>query len=1131
MRHARWATAAALLIFGSQVLETDLAPCASAAPLVGRGALRGARPDAAKAATPASRALAARRIEKSHSFPHRVGPLRRGPAVSRGRAPLLAPSIGSGRFERTTPFLVGTPDTVRVLGIRVEFDTDNLGSQTTTTDGRFDLRDGEALGIVIDPPPHNRSFFLSHLKAMSRYWADMSYGNLVVTYDVYPQAENTAYRLGDTGDYGPWTLGQASFEEAQRLFKDAMTAADQTDSIPFGEFDVVCLFHSGSDFQTDLAGDTQRDIPTFQIGLEDSVLVNDGAVAIYGGMVMPETENQDGYYGALNGTLAHEFGHTQGLPDLYDINTFFPAVGIWSNMDSGYLLGTQLQDENTGNIVDVTGVLPNSLDPWCKTVLWPERLDLLDPGRSVTTTLRATQLDDRILYVPLGGDEYYLIENRQYDLNGDNTIFLDRDSTTHVIQGPGLSSVDPLDTTGDKEWDFLNPGQGILIWHIDDTVIFGANIPPDHGINSNPARRGVAVMEADGIQDIGDPFSRYFFGSPFDPWFVGNRTRLGPNTSPSTATNDGGQSHLTIDVLSAPAVDMDLTIFSEWRAEGWPIFTDFGRAGTPPTYGNLLHNGRHHVVSSSDSLLYAWTSDGLPYYAGNTDGRFAELPAPVLGAVLFADSLYRPNAAARHGAAVLATDVDGAVHAFRPDTTTASESIALFGWPPLLGDPLAPVGATTAPVLGPTIGGVGEVLVGVSDGRVFAIAPSDDAFAPPLTSEVCDTLRVGGIPVVSPVVGNLAVGRFTGAGGYLVAHALQNGTVRIVSQNNKDPGRIDVAWTAGGPNFDPYLLGVDVDRAANRDLELVVLDRAQGQVHAFDLSGNELTGWPVSVATGLPGAAAAGDLDGDGYPEIFVVDDQGYVHRWNRNGIEPLGWPAIASTTNLVGGVGTTGSPVVGDVDGDGDSDLLVALANGVLVALGNDGKVLPGWPIAAQPGSGLSPALLSLNDPVSPADPPGPAWLHVVVVGGDGLWNAFQVGARADSALFTTDGVSARTPWIGYGGNRRRTSVLEDSNQRGASPVAKALAAGSFYCFPNPTRGNDIGIAYTLGAGVSSVEIRVLDPLGNEVLRKNGPVAPAAQVARIPVNGLVSGVYLVRVEVTRPGSSEVAFQKFAVVR
>jgi len=1133
VRLDRWAVSVALLLLGSQVLETDLAPRVLAAPPAGRGgALRAVRPDAARAASAESRALTARRIEKSRSFPHHLGPARRGPLLSRGRAPLLAPTIGSGRLARTTPFLVGTPDTVRVLGIRVEFDTDRLGSETTTPDGKFDLRDGSSLGIVIDPPPHNRSFFQSHLKAMSRYWRDMSYGNLVVTYDVYPKAENAAYRVGDTGDYGPWTLGAASFAEAQRFFKDSMIAADQTDSIPFGDFDVVCLFHAGSDFQTDLAGNSPRDFPTFTIGLQDSVPVNGGQVAIFGGMVMPETENQDGYYSALNGTMGHEFGHTQGLPDLYDVNTFYPAVGVWSNMDSGYLLSTLLQDIQTGAIVDVTGILPNSLDPWCKTVLWPDRLDLVDPGRSVTTPLRAAELSDRILYVPLGGDEYYLIENRQADLNGDNTIYLDRDSTTHVVQGPGLSSDDPTDTVGDKEWDFLNPGQGVLVWHIDDTVLFGVNMPPDGGVNSNPDRHGVAVVEADGIQDIGDPYSRYFFGSPFDPWFVGNRTRLGPTTSPSTATNDGGQSHLSVEIKSPPAVDMDVTIFSEWRAEGWPVFTEFSRAGTPPTYGDLLSNGRHHVVASSDSLLYAWGSDGAPYYTANTDGRFAELPGPVLGAVLFADSLYRAAPGSRHGAAVVATGEDGGVYAFRADTTTATESIGLFGWPPVLGDLGAPIRATTAPVLAP--GGLassGEVIVGGEDGRVFAIAPSDAGGVAPLTSEVCDTLRIGGSPVVSPVVGNLAVGRFTGAGGYLVAHALQNGIVRIVSQNNKDPGRLDVAWYAGGPNFNPYLLGVDVDRAADRDLELVVVDRSQGMVHCFDLSGSELPGWPVSVTTGIPGAAAAGDLNGDGYPEIFLVDDHGYVHRWNRNGIEPQGWPAIASTTNLAGGVGTTGSPVIADLDGDGDSDVLVALANGVLVALGNDGRALPGWPIAAQPGDRLSPALLSLNDPVSPPDPPGPAWLHAVVGGGDGLWNAFQVGVRADSALFGTDGVSARTPWIGYGGNRRRTSVLEDSNQRGASPAPTALARGSLYCFPNPTRGNDIGIAYTLGAGVSSVEIRVLDPLGNEVLRKAGSIAPAAQVTRIPVKELVSGVYLVRIEVVRPGSTEVAFQKFAVVR
>jgi hypothetical protein len=233
----------------------------------------------------------------------------------------------AGRLERTS-FFTGAPETLRVLGLKIDFATDTLGSQTTTPDGKFDLRDGRSLGVVIDPPPHDRKFFMSHLEALRRYWKFASYGHLVIEYDVYPKADSSAYRLADTGRYGPWTLGQESFDSAQRFFHDAVTAADQTDSIPFGRFDVVALFHAGSDFQTDLNGDSQRDFPTFQINLNDTAFVNGGAVGITGGLVMPETESQDGYYAAINGTLAHEFGHTQGLFDLYDIETLLPGVGL-----------------------------------------------------------------------------------------------------------------------------------------------------------------------------------------------------------------------------------------------------------------------------------------------------------------------------------------------------------------------------------------------------------------------------------------------------------------------------------------------------------------------------------------------------------------------------------------------------------------------------------------------------------------------------------------------------------------------------------------------------------------------------------------------------------------------------------
>lgn len=1083
-----------------------------------------------------------RRLALRRAFPEYLGRGRSTPWVSGRKAPLLAPN-GSGNLARAIATTAG-PDTVRVLALRVEFDTDSLGSQTSTTDGRFDRRDGQALGIIIDPPPHDRGYVLSHLDALSRYWKQQSYGNLVIEYDVYPKSDTTAYRLGDTGRYGPWTLGSASFAEAQRFFREAVEAADAADSIPFGDFDVVAVFHAGADFQSDIKGDSQRDIPTFQIALEDSVDVNGGAVGIHGGLVMPETENQDGYFGALNGTLAHEFGHTQGLPDLYDIYTFFPAIGVWSNMDSGYLLATALQDSKTGAIVVASGVMPTSLDPWCKTLLWPDGLDYTDPGPGLTTTLRATQLDRRLLYVPLDGDEYLLVENRQTDLNGDNSLYLDRDSTTNVILGPGLSSADPTDSTGDKEYDFLLPGQGILVWHIDPSVfctvegevatvanvVCGPNANPDYGINSNPARLGVGLVEADGIKDIGDPNSFYFYGSPFDPYFVGNHTTLGPNTNPNTKTNDGAQSQVTLEVLSAPAVDMGVRLGSAIRVPGWPLLSAKGRGLGAPTSGSLLHDGRRSLVTAADSLILAWMADGRPYVNGRDTGEFMPLPAKIRGPVLFVDSLFQRNPAAAHGAGIVATCDNGKLYAVRPDSQAAAQAIPLFGWPPVLGDPA--IRATTGPVLTEN----GNVLVGTSDGRVFVVTPRDSITVAPLVSAACDTLFDGGAPVTSEVVGNLAVGRFHGAGGYSMAYATADGHVRVVDEPGKGGGAIDVSWMlpagGGAPDFAPELIGLDFDRQSNGDLELVVVDSPRGTAHAFDLTGAELPGWPVTVP-GRLSAPAAGDLDGDGYPELIAVDESGTVHRWNRNGVEPLGWPvALASRyRNGAGTGGGSGSPVVADLDGDGRQDVLVALTNGLLVGLDGVGKTLPGWPLGMERSQATTPLLTSLNGSDYPPEPAGTAWLHIVGVGDGGQWDVLQSGSRADSAFFTTDGTGPRSPWIGVNGNRRRSAILDDTDLKVPVETETLVAKGSFYCFPNPARGSEVGIAYTLDQGITSVEIRVLDPSGAVLRTLAGDTAPAQNVTRIPVQDLASGVYLVRIEAKRGGATEVAFQKFAVVR
>lgn len=1135
-RVPRWILPGVLL--GSQALFGSLALAASDRGTTEHAALRVARPPAwgSRALSADAMRLAARRAQLRKSAPDHFGSARTAPWVTRGRPPLAGPV--AGKLQRTRALVPGQPDTVRVLGLRIDFATDRLGSQTSTTDGRFDLRQGDSLGIVIDPPPHDRNYFMAQFAAMARYWRQQSYGRLVILYDVYPHADSGAYRLGDTGDYGPWTLGQASYHEAQRFFRDAVHIADQSDSIPFGNFDVVATLHAGSDFQDDILGNSPRDIPTFQIGLVDSVPVNGGALGIHGGMVLPETMSQDGYENAMNGTFAHEFGHTQGLPDLYDINTFFPAVGVWSNMDSGYLLSSEIQDSHTGKTTVASGILPTSLDPWCKSVLWPDAIDQVDPGHSLTTTLRSVQLEPRILKVPLGADEYLLIENRQTDLNGDGALYLDRDSTSHVIQGPGLSSADPTDSLGDKEYDFLLPGQGVLMWHIDETVICvpvtdstylcGPNSNPDAGINSNPDRRGVRLLEADGIADIGNPNSKYFFGGPFDPYFVGNHTLLTDDTNPSDRTNDGARSHVSVDVTSAPAIEMGIHVDSSWRLSGWPVTASVDLTGSKPTVGSLLGDGARQVVTSADSLVYAWAADGSPYYASHPDGQWAVLPHGILGPVVFGDSLFHRNAFAQHGAGIVATGTDGKVYAFRSGARSDPGSIALAGWPPTL-DPTTPsVTATTAPVLNPG----GEVVVGASDGRVFVITPADSVTDVPRVAPLADTLFVGGVPVTAPVSSNLAIGRFIGAGGYQVAYALADGTIRIEGQPGKDPQRLSVHWHMGGPNFAPYLLGLDFDRAPDRNLELVVVDPSTSTIHCFDLTGKELPGWPVTVIGGLKGPIAAGDLDGDGYPEIFAIDLQGNAHRWNRNAVELQGWPVALTKRYGTRAIGGSGSPILGDVDGDGRPEALFPLDNGLLVALEPDGRATSGWPISVPGGADDTPLLTSLNGSDFPPDPPGQAWEHLIAGGGfDGSLGAYQLPVPADSTAFTVDGVSARTPWAGFAGNRRRSSMLEDVYLTSPVVVAGALAPGSVYCFPNPAHGDEIGVAYTLGDGVDQVIIRVLDPMGREIQRITPAPQSTQNVAKILLHGMASGVYLVRVEAKRAGSSEVAFQKFAIVR
>jgi len=128
---------------------------------------------------------------------------------------------------------------------------------------------------------------------------------------------------------------------------------------------------------------------------------------------------------------------------------------------------------------------------------------------------------------------------------------------------------------------------------------------------------------------------------------------------------------------------------------------------------------------------------------------------------------------------------------------------------------------------------------------------------------------------------------------------------------------------------------VDLDGDGNK--ELVTKDD-NGKVTVLNTSGAPLEGWPQSTVPSLewPFEVAAADLQGDGPREIFTTTPDKRMIIWNMLG-KPLKEFKLTDGAHC--------APRVGDFDGDGKPDFLIAQADGTVLVMNQDGKALPGFP------------------------------------------------------------------------------------------------------------------------------------------------------------------------------------------
>jgi hypothetical protein len=163
-----------------------------------------------------------------------------------------------------------------------------------------------------------------------------------------------------------------------------------------------------------------------------------------------------------------------------------------------------------------------------------------------------------------------------------------------------------------------------------------------------------------------------------------------------------------------------------------------------------------------------------------------------------------------------------------------------------------------------------------------------------------------------------------------------------------------------GPEMEMYRGSLKFADLNNDGRKEFIISTTWKYVYVLDIDGNLLPGWPQAIDFSnswytIPfkkNNVAIADIDNDGENEIirgfpdYSVDsenseDYGVVYAWNVDGSIVSGWPQQTNGT-------ISSSPAIGDVDNDGDLEVVVGSykdSEGYLYVFNHDGILLDGWP------------------------------------------------------------------------------------------------------------------------------------------------------------------------------------------
>jgi immune inhibitor A len=325
-------------------------------------------------------------------------------------------------------------------------------------------------------------------------------------------AEASGGLVGITGSVvGPFTMPRPLAEyangaagkgpippNAQTMAADAAQAAianvdASLDNDGNGFVDGFIIVHAGRGAEQT---NDNNDIWSHKAVLPFRPLAAADGTRVYAYLTVPED--------ARLGACAHELGHLLfGWPDLYDTDLTSNGIGNWCVMSYG--------NWNGSSVGAVQGDVPAHPSAWCKATQGWVNVVVQSHNEQVSIAdVQSSRTVYRLWKDGAGGSEYFLVENRQR-----------------------------------RGFDRALPSDGLLIWHIDESI----------EQNTNEDHYKVALVQADGRRDL--EHDRNDFGDDGDP-FPGSaqKTVFDGQSTPSSQSYQGLPTSVAVAAIPSSAASM-----------------------------------------------------------------------------------------------------------------------------------------------------------------------------------------------------------------------------------------------------------------------------------------------------------------------------------------------------------------------------------------------------------------------------------------------------------------------------------------------------------------------------------------------------------------------------------------------